>query len=39
MKELSTDSNCLDRAKMPRQELLEIGQRPAIRSRRAGDGG
>jgi hypothetical protein len=29
MKELSAESNCLDRAKMPRQELLEIGQRPA----------
>src|SRR5262249_62053768 len=34
MKELSAESSCLDRAKMPRQGLLEIGQRPAIWSRR-----
>jgi hypothetical protein len=30
----AADSGCLDRAKMPRQGLLEIGQRPAIWPRR-----
>jgi hypothetical protein len=30
----AADSNCLDRAKMPRQKLLEIGQQPATWPRR-----
>src|SRR5262245_65612420 len=30
----AADSNCLDRAKMARQGLLEIGQRPATWARR-----